>query len=86
MAQMYFMLDEDEKAVAIMTDVANTCMEYLQFADSLKRRHRSLMTETSRRQLAILGYVLQVMEHNGQNEFVDQYYDDYIAYDAKYNR
>ncbi|MBR6167196.1 MAG: DUF2723 domain-containing protein [Paludibacteraceae bacterium] len=86
MAQMYFMLGEDDKAVAILENVANTCIEYLRFADSLNRKQRAVMSDTSRRELAILGYVLQVLDRNDKTDIVDQYYQDYIAYDAKYNR
>ena len=80
MAQMYFMLDEDEKAIAIMDNVANTCVEYLRFASSLNKRQRDLMESTTGREAAILQYVLQICERNGANELVDKYYPDYAAY------
>jgi hypothetical protein len=80
MAAMYFMLKEDEKAVAIMDNVANTCVEYLRFAMSLDRRKRELMETTTSRQAAVLSYVLQTCERNGQSELVEKYYGDYAAY------
>ncbi len=80
MAAMYFMLDEDEKAVAIMDNVAQTCVEYLRFAASLNRRQRSLMESTTGRESAILNYVLQTCERNGARELVDKYYNDYAMY------
>ncbi|MBQ9296497.1 MAG: DUF2723 domain-containing protein [Paludibacteraceae bacterium] len=80
MASMYFLLGENEKAVAIMDDVAQTCVEYLRFAQTLNRRQREVMESTVGREAAILSYVLQTCERNGQNELVDKYYGDYAAY------
>ena len=44
MAAMYFMLHEDDKALAIMDNVANTCIEYMRFAASLDRQQRAAMS------------------------------------------
>ena len=80
MAQLYFILGANEKAVAIMDNVAQTCVEYLRFANSLNRRQREVMESTTGREAAILSYVLQTCERYGQTEFVDKYYPDYAAY------
>ena len=80
MASMYFMLHEDEKALAIMDKVAQNCVEYMRFAQSLDRRQRNLMESTTNREAAILSYVLQTCERYGQKELVDKYYGDYAAY------
>ena len=80
MASMYFMLHEDEKAAAIMDKVAQTCVEYMRFAQSLDRRQRSVMASSTDRQVAILSYVLQNCERYGQTELVDKYYGDYAEY------
>ena len=80
MAAMYFMLGENDKANAIMDEVAKTCAEYLHFAQSLDRRQRDVMKSTTEREAAILGYVLQTCERYHQNELVDKYYPDYAAY------
>ena len=80
MASMYFMLHEDEKALAIMDKVATNCVEYLHFSASLNRRQRNLMESTTNREAAILSYVLQTCERYGQTKFVDKYYGDYAAY------
>ena len=80
MASMYFMLKEDEKALAIMDKVAQTCVEYMRFAASLDRSQRASMESTTGRENAILGYVLQTCERYGQNDFVEKYYGDYAAY------
>lgn len=80
MGQLYFLLKQNEKAVAIMDNVANTCVEYLHFAASLSRRQRALMESTTGREAAILGYVLQTCERYGETALVDKYYADYAAY------
>ena len=80
MASMYFMLGEDEKALAIMDEVAKNCVEYLHFAASLNRQQRRSLESTTDREAAILSYVLQTCERNKQIEFVDKYYGDYAAY------
>ena len=80
MASMYFVLGEDEKGLAIMDNVANTCVEYLRFAQSLNRRQREVMESTTGREAAILSFVLQTCERYGQNELVEKYYSDYAQY------
>ena len=80
MAAIYFMLNEDEKALAIMDNVANTCVEYIRFSQSLSREQRRSMDSTVGREAAILGYVLQTCERYGQHELVDKYYPEYASY------
>jgi hypothetical protein len=80
MAQLYFMLNQDEKAKAIMDNVANTCVEYLRFGASLNKRQKALMESTTGREAAILQYVLQVCERYGADDIVDKYYPDYAVY------
>ena len=80
MAGMYFLLGEDEKGLAIMDNVANTCAEYIRFAHSLNKRQQEVMESTTGRQAAILSYVLQTCERYGHRELVEKYYADYAAY------
>ena len=80
MASMYFLLGEDEKGLAIMDNVANTCAEYIRFAHSLNKRQQEVMESTTGRQAAILSYVLQTCERHGHRELVEKYYADYAAY------
>jgi len=80
MASLYFILNENDKALAIMDTVAQTCVEYLQFIASLNRQQRSSMHSVYERNASILGYVLQVCERAGEHEFVDKYLSDYDKY------
>ena len=80
MAAMYFMLNQEEKALAIMDNVAQNCVEYLRFAKSLNRRQRDVMKSTTDREAAILSYVLQTCDRYHQTELVEKYYGDYAAF------
>jgi len=80
MAAMYFMLGENDKALAIMDTVANTCVEYLRFGASLSKKQKRVMDSTIDREAAILSYVLQTCERYGQRDFVEKYYNDYVTY------
>ena len=80
MASMYFALGEKEKAETIMDQVAQSCVEYLRFAASLKREQRRALESSTGREAAILGYVLQSCERYGANDIVDKYYQDYATY------
>ena len=88
MASMYFMLGEKEKALAIMKAVADNCVEYMQFekavteqfAPKKKNVKPRVVAPKMDREHAILGYVLQVCERYGENDFVDLYYPEYLAY------
>lgn len=80
MASMYFVLNEDEKALAIMDKVAQNSLEYLRFAASLNKAQRKALDSTTGRESAILGYVLQTCERYKHTELVEKYYEDYAAY------
>ncbi|MBQ4507465.1 MAG: DUF2723 domain-containing protein [Paludibacteraceae bacterium] len=83
MASIYYALGEDEKANVIMRAVAENCVEYLRWGDSLDRDQRRSAQSTLQYQLSIFGYVLQNAEHYRQTELVDEYYPVYEQY-AKY--
>ena len=80
MASMYFVLNEDEKALAIIDKVAQNSLEYLRFAASLSKAQRKALDSTTGRESAILGYVLQTCERYKHTELVDKYYEDYAKY------
>ena len=73
-------LNENEKGNAIMDNVANTCSEYLTWGASLSREQRAAVQSTLGHQTAVLGYVLQTLERNHQNELFDLYYPVYAQY------
>ncbi len=80
MAAMYLMLGEVEKADAILDNVADNCVEYLQWGAQLSKQQRAGAQQTIGHHAAVLGYVLQTLEHYHRNELVEKYYPLYTQY------
>ena len=83
MASLYYSLGTDEdkaKANDIMTKVADNCVEYLRWGDSLDKKQRRAVQSVLGHHQAVLGYVLQNMERYGQRELLDKYYPIYRQY------
>ena len=83
MATLYYQLgtDEDiEKANAIMTKVAENCVEYLRWGDSLGKQQRKAAQQVLGHQQAVLGFVLQNLERRQQRDLLNQYYPIYREY------
>ena len=77
MAVHYYYLGEMEKGNAIMTKLADSCVEYLVWGASLDKEQRASSQSTLGHQMAVLGYVLQSWERFQQNDLFDKYYDVY---------
>jgi hypothetical protein len=80
MASYYYRLGEMDKANAIMCAVADNCVEYLDWGDSLTKEKRTSAQSTVGHYMAVLGYVLQNLERYKQTKLFDQYYDIYAQY------
>ena len=83
MAQMYFSLgtEEDlEKGNQMMRTVADKCVDYLTWGDSLNKSQRKSVQNTLNQQLGIFSYVLQTCERYHQKEILDEYYPIYSNY------
>lgn len=83
MASLYFLLgtdDDKSKANAIIDAVANNCCEYLQWGAQLSKRQRTAVQSTLGHHTAVLGYVLQLLERNHQDELLEKYYTYYQQY------
>jgi tetratricopeptide (TPR) repeat protein len=80
MAVYYYQLGEMDKANAIMTKVADTCVEYLHWGNSLEKAQRASSQSTLQQHMAILGYTLQHFERYQQKELFNYYYDVYAQY------
>ena len=78
MAVLYYNLGDTDKANAMMDAIAQTCTEYIQWGASLDKTHRASMQSTISHHAAVLGYVLQNMDRNGQSELVEKYYPMYV--------
>ncbi len=78
MAVLYYNLGDMDKANAMMDAIAQTCTEYIQWGSSLDKTHRVSVQSTISHHAAVLGYVLQNMDRNGQSELVEKYYPMYM--------
>ena len=83
MASYYYQLGEMDKANAIMTKVADNCIEYLTWIDSLEKEHRAPMQSTFSHQLAVLNYVLHNLERHQQKELFNYYYSIFTDHVSK---
>jgi hypothetical protein len=80
MAVHYYHLGEIDKANAIMSQLAENSAEYLEWGASLSKEHRTAAQSTIGHHMAVLGYVLQNLEHFQQEELFDKYYYVYAQY------
>ena len=89
MASYYYRLGEMDKANAVMTKVADNCVEYMEWGASLLKEQRASSLPKEQRassqsmlgyQMTVLGYVLQNFERYEQKELFNYYYDIYAQY------
>lgn len=80
MANYYYYLGETEKANKIMLNVADNCVEYLNWGASLNRNLRRNVSQTLGHYAAVLGFALQSWEREGMDELFEQYYPFYSQY------
>ena len=80
MAVYYYQLGEMEKGSAMLSKVADNCVEYLEWGASLNKEQRQSSQATLGHQFAVLGYVLQNMERYEQVELFEKYYAAYMQY------
>ena len=74
------MTDNMAKADTVMESVAQTCVEYLRWADSLSKRDKKTVQSTVNQNLGILGYVLQNLNRYRRDEIFSLYYPEYEHY------
>lgn len=80
MAALYYALGDNDKANAIMSSVAQNCVEYITWGDSLDRQRRRSAESVIGHHTAVLGYVLQHFDKYHQDELFNQYYPVYEAH------
>jgi hypothetical protein len=81
MAALYYSLDENDKGDAIMTNVADNCVEYMAWAASLPAvQRKSLNQSTVGHYSAVLGFVLNNFQRYERKELFNKYFDLYNQY------
>ena len=66
-----------DKGNAIMSKVAENCVEYLEWGASLNREHRKAAQSTLGHHSAVLGFVLNNLQRFEQKELFNKYFDLY---------
>jgi hypothetical protein len=80
MAQYFYQLGEMEKGNAIMTKVADNCVEYMMWGNSLDKEQRRAAQSTIGHHSAVLGFVLNNFQRHEQKELFNKYFELYEQY------
>lgn len=80
MASYYYRLGAMDKANAIITQVADNCIDYLIWGESLTKEQRTSSQSTLGHHMAVFSFVLQNLERYQQKELFNKYYDIYVQY------
>lgn len=79
MALLYFDLGEREKAIDILTAVADNNIQYLSWGASLSKEYQSAVKQTLNQNMAMLGYILQQLDHYKKEDLFEKYYTEYAT-------
>lgn len=77
LAAAYYHLGEFEKGNEIMDDVANKCVQYINWGLSLRPAFRKSLSNRIGNQMAIFNYIMQTCNAFEQDEIVNKYKADY---------
>ena len=80
MALLYFDLGEREKAIDILTAVADNNIQYLSWGASLSKTYQNAVKQTLNQNMAMLGYILQQLDHYNEDELFEKYYTEYATF------
>ena len=83
MAALYYAMDEMEKGNAIMSALADNCVEYMEWADSLHPIQRKSAQSTVGHYSAVLGFVLNNLQRFEQKELFNKYFALYNQYASR---
>ncbi len=80
MAALYYAMDDMEKGNAIMSALADNCVEYMEWADSLHPIQRKSAQSIVGHYSAVLGFVLNNLQRFEQKELFNKYFALYNQY------
>ena len=84
MAALYYAMDEMEKGNAIMSALADNCVEYMEWAASLPPvQRKSVNQSTVGHYSAVLGFVLNNLQRFEQKELFNKYFALYNQYGSR---
>ena len=80
MASLYYYMDEMDKGNTIMSKLADNCVEYMAWGDSLNPIQRKAVQSTVGHYSAVLGFVLNNLQRFEQKELFNKYFEYYNKY------
>ena len=80
MAALYYAMGEMEKGNAIMSALADNCVEYMEWSTSLNATQRKSVQSTVGHYSAVLGFVLNNLQRFEQKELFNKYFELYNQY------
>ena len=83
MAALYYAMDEMEKGNAIMSALADNCVEYMEWAESLHPIQRKSAQSTVGHYSAVLGFILNNLQRFEQKEMFNKYFALYNQYASR---
>ena len=83
MASLYYYMDEMDKGNTIMSKLADNCVEYMAWGDSLNPIQRKAVQSTVGHYSAVLGFVLNNLQRFEQKELFNKYFEYYNKYASR---
>ena len=83
MAALYYAMGEMEKGNAIMSALADNCVEYMEWSTSLNATQRKSVQSTVGHYSAVLGFVLNNLQRFEQKEMFNKYFALYNQYASR---
>lgn len=83
LAEYYYKMGEPAKGNAIMIEVANNCIEYLDWYMSMSTSHRNSVTRMIGHNMAVLQQILRISDEAKQKSIVEKYYPRFLDYSKR---
>ena len=80
LAESYYLLNEADKADAIMRNVATDCVQYLYWIASLAPTKASVMKHQQGQKLAMLNHVLSICNQYQRYDILKEYEEDFMRF------
>ncbi|MCQ2217732.1 MAG: DUF2723 domain-containing protein [Paludibacteraceae bacterium] len=86
LARQYFQVGEKEKAIAILTEIKENAIQYLDWISGLSPYFQALAVEDYEQQIGIFSEVLRISEGKVDEKSFDEDYKKFVAYSQLYNK
>lgn len=83
MASVYYTLGEDAKADEILTQVAQDCVEYLDWYFALTGAQQRSVSQRIGHRMAVLNLVMSIFDEHGRKDMLDKYMPHYSRFSQR---